>query len=90
MAHFIVEIHMLFLTDFILVEMTGTNSTRAPFSKIRYVLGTVFTIHFEALSFFAAFFWVDITWTNNSDWLAVRKEEKKVKFFEFFTKIRLL
>ena len=46
MAHFIVEIHMIFLTDFILVEMTGTNSTRAPFSKIRHVLGTVFTRSF--------------------------------------------
>jgi hypothetical protein len=72
--------------------MTGTNSTRASFSKIRYVLGTVFTrfLDFEVLGFFAAFFCVEITWTNNSDWLAVRKKEKKVKFFEFFTKIRLL
>jgi hypothetical protein len=39
------------LTAFILVEMTGTNSTRASFSKIRYVLATVITgfLDFNAL-----------------------------------------
>ena len=68
MAHFIVEIHMLFLTDFILVEMTGTNSTRAPFSKIRYVLATDFTRSFisKAWAVLTAFILVEMFGTNST------------------------